>query len=565
MLDIVRPVSDPILLAIIQKQLDHISLQMGWVMSRTARSPIFSQSHDFSCFLGSATGQLVAQADGIPIHTGSGGFAIRAVLRDFENRIDEGDVFLLSDPYTAGGNHLPDWTIIRPVFLRGELTAFVCNRAHQSDIGGGAAGTYNADAREIWHEGIRLPVLKLVEKGVIRDDLLRLLLLNSRCPDLMEGDLAAMLGSTNIGAERLGALLDTLEGDAIDTYLNAVLNYGEKRMRAAIATLPDGEWQGEDGSDHDCFVERDVPIKVTVTKTGDELVFNFDGSSPQIEGFKNSSIANTHSAVYLAVSSFFDHDLPRNEGSYRPITIIAPEGTVVNPRPPAPMTMNTAYPATDITNACWRALAKADPQRACAGWGKICHGGSSGKDRQGRVFVMYHWHGNPGAGAVNGRDGFHSMGMFTTLGGLTMSNAEMYENVYPVRIDRQEIRTDSCGPGQFRGGAGVDYEVEVLVPSEHTLRAEGAGRPSGYGVCGGGWGAAGSIEVSEMGGPFRPAPRYGVERMAPMRVRIASAAGGGYGNPRDRAREAVLRDVEDGIISSRAAEEVYGVTVSAAE
>src|SRR5690242_16018175 len=191
---------DPIRLAVIQKQVDHISQQMGWIMTRTARSPIFSQSHDFTCFVANAAGEVIAQADGIPIHSGGGGFAVRAVLRDFGDLIAEGDVYLLSDPYVAGGNHLPDWTMIRPVFVEGRLAAFTCNRAHQSDIGGGAAGTYNPAATEIFHEGIRLPVLRLVEQGTLRQDLFRLLLLNSRCPDLMEGDLGAMFGSTRIGA-----------------------------------------------------------------------------------------------------------------------------------------------------------------------------------------------------------------------------------------------------------------------------------------------------------------------------------------------------------------------------
>ena len=194
---------DPISLALVQNRLDHVARQMGWVMIRTSRSPIFNQSHDVSCFITDAAGTLVSQADGIPIHTGGGGFAVRAILRDFEGAIEPEDVFLLNDPYTAGGNHLPDWVIARPVFAAGKLVAFACNRAHQADIGGGAAGTYNSAATEIFHEGIRLPVLKLIEGGKVRDDLWRLLMLNTRLPEALDGDLRAMIGSTRIGAERL--------------------------------------------------------------------------------------------------------------------------------------------------------------------------------------------------------------------------------------------------------------------------------------------------------------------------------------------------------------------------
>jgi len=190
---------DPVTLALVQNRLDHISHQMGWVMTRTARSPIFSQSHDFSCFIADARGTLISQADGIPIHTGGGGFAVRAILRDFKDSssspgIWPEDVFLLNDPYTAGGNHLPDWVIARPVFVAGALVAFACNRAHQADIGGGAAGTYNSAATEIFHEGIRLPVLKLIEGGRTRDDLWRLLLINTRLPDALDGDLENAIG-----------------------------------------------------------------------------------------------------------------------------------------------------------------------------------------------------------------------------------------------------------------------------------------------------------------------------------------------------------------------------------
>jgi N-methylhydantoinase B len=376
----------------------------------------------------------------------------------------------------------------------------------------------------------------------------------------MEGDLGAMLGSTRIGAERMRELLGGLGGpDRARAVLDAVLAHADRRLRAAVAALPDGAWKGEDGSDTDCFEEREVPVRVRLTKRGETLHFDFTGSAPQIAGFKNSSVANTHSAVYMAVSSFFGHDIPRNEGTYRGIGILAPEGTVVNATPPAPMTMNTVYPAADIVHACWKALAQADRSRACAGWGKTGYGLSSGRDRQGRVFVMYHWGASPGTGAVAGRDGFHSMGQFTTLGGLSLPNAETTEAQYPVRVTRQEIRRDSAGPGRFRGGAGVRYEAEVLVPTEHSIRAEGTGRPSGFGVNGGGFGAAGRFEVSEEGGPWRPVPRYGVERSRPMRIRIDSAGGGGWGDPRERDPEAVRRDVADGIVSPDAARETYGV------
>lgn len=561
---VLSPEYDPVLIAILQRQLDHISLQMGTIMTRTARSPIFSQSHDFSCFLSNADGETIAQADGLPIHSGSGGFAVRAVLRDFSGRIEPEDVFILSDPYAAGGNHLPDWTLIRPVFVEGELFGFCSNRAHQSDIGGGAAGTYNARATEIFHEGIRLPVLKLIERGQLRDDLWRMLLLNSRCPDLLEGDLGAMIGSTRIGGQRLADVIAQLGIKKGRAYLDALLDYGERRMRQAISELPNGVWHASDFSDTDCFELVDIETRIKMTIDEDMITFDFTGTSPQIKGFKNSGIANTHSAVYCALSAFLDPAIPHNEGAYRCVKIIAPEGSVVNALPPAPMTMNTVFPAIDIMNACWGALAQADPERACAGWGKSVFGISSGKKPDGNVFVLYHWHGSSGGGAVKGRDGFATSSHQMTLGGMFIPNVETYEQSYPIRVHRYEMRCDTGGAGQYRGGTGVDYVVDVLAGGEHLLRGEGARKKTAAGVNGGHWGEKGSIRAFDLAtGAELYCPPYGVEEVKPLHLVIEATAGGGWGHPHQRDPLSVLRDVRDGVVSQQAALDIYGVTISA--
>ncbi|EGE60622.1 UNVERIFIED_ORG: N-methylhydantoinase B [Rhizobium esperanzae] len=561
---VLSPEYDPVLIAILQRQLDHISLQMGTIMTRTARSPIFSQSHDFSCFLSNADGETIAQADGLPIHSGSGGFAVRAVLRDFSGRIEPEDVFILSDPYAAGGNHLPDWTLIRPVFVEGQLVGFCSNRAHQSDIGGGAAGTYNAKATEIFHEGIRLPVLKLIEKGQLRDDLWRMLLLNSRCPDLLEGDLGAMIGSTRIGGQRLADVIAQLGIEKGRAYLDALLDYGERRMRQAISELPNGVWHASDFSDTDCFELVDIETRIKMTIDDDTITFDFTGTSPQIKGFKNSGIANTHSAVYCALSAFLDPAIPHNEGTYRCVKILAPEGSVVNALPPAPMTMNTVFPAIDIMNACWGALAQADPERACAGWGKSVFGISSGTKPDGNVFVLYHWHGSSGGGAVKGRDGFPTSSHQMTLGGMFIPNVETYEQSYPIRVHRYEMRCDTGGAGQYRGGTGVDYVVDVLAGGEHLLRGEGARKKTAAGVNGGHWGEKGSIKAFDLStGEELYCPPYGVEEVKPLHLVIEATAGGGWGHPHKRDPASVLRDVRDGVVSRQAALDIYGVAISA--
>jgi N-methylhydantoinase B len=556
------PKLDPILLALVQNRLDHISRQMGWVMMRTARSPIFSQSHDFSCFIADPDGTLVSQADGIPIHTGGGGFAVRAVLKAFADDMSEGDVFVLNDPYTAGGNHLPDWVIARPVFVQGRLAAFACNRAHQADIGGGVAGTYNSAATEIFHEGIRLPALKLIAAGKTRDDVWQLLMINTRTAEALDGDLRAMIGSTRIGADRVVALVEELGLDRYRDYFEGILDHADRSYRRCIERIPDGVYQAEEEIDNDCFEPIDAAIRVTLTVEGDHMRVDFTGTDGQVRGFKNSSVANTWSAVYMALASYFEPDLPRNEGTFRNVDIIAPEGTVINARPPAAMTMNTVFVAHEIVHAVWKALGQALPERSCAGWGKSVHGTTTGRIGGESPFVMYHWVAAPGGGAVEGRDGFNLIGHLIALGGLVLPNVETYEQLYPVLFKRQALRQDTAGPGAWRGGTGCDYEVEIKVPADYSFRGEGLYAVSCFGMAGGAPGAPGAMSLAFADGREIEVPKYGVQHHGPLTLRATSPGGGGWGDPKTRATERVLRDVRDGVLSREAAEAVYGVGLS---
>jgi len=553
---------DPVVLALTQNRLDDISRRMGQVMLRTAHSPIFSQYHDFSNFITDAVGTLVSQADGVPIQSGNGGFCVRALLAAFGDDIHDGDVFLSNDPYVAGGNHLPDWVVFQPAFAEGRLVGFACNRGHQSDIGGGAAGTVNPEATEIFHEGIRLPPLRIVEKGKICEDIWQLLLINSRTPRLQDGDLRAMVGSTRIGADSVADLARGLGVDRAFACFEGILDHADRRFRAALQTLPDGYYEGLEITDNDCFVSVDIAIRVAVTIAGDAVTVDFTGTDPQIKGFKNSSIANTHSAVYLAFMTFFDPDIPRNEGTYRAIEVIAPEGTIINARAPAPMTMCTVSVGHEIIHAVWKALAKADPARASAGWAKNIHGGTAGGIGTDKPFVIYHWNAMAGAGAVRGRDGFNQIGHLISLGGLTLPNVEGFEHVHPMIIRKVELRCDAAGPGTFRGGTGVHYEAEVTGASQHSFRGEGLATPSGYGTLGGGDGAKGEMMMyPEDSEPFKP-PQYGAMEIGSFRITASSPAGGGWGDPLDREPKLVLRDVRDGLVSRTVAHDIYGVVIN---
>jgi len=551
---------DLILMALTQNRLDHICRHMGWVMSQTALSPIFSQAHDFSCYITSRDGQIVSQADGLPAHAAGGGFAIRALLKAFGDDIHEGDAFLMNDPYAAGGNHLPDWVMASPVFVGGKLVAFACDRAHQSDIGGGSAGTYNAEATDIFQEGLRLPPVRVVDKGEYRRDLWQLILLNTRTPELLDGDLQAMIGATRVGGERIVALAQELGPETTAAIFDAVLDHADARFRQVIAALPDGVYVGEEHTDTDCFSTGKFNIHVTITIAGDNLTIDYTGTDKQMRGFKNSPVANTHSLTYVGLASFLGGDFPINEGTFRSATLILPKGSLVNPDAPAPQTMSTVYMGHEIVHAVWKALAKADPGRACAGWAKNAHGSSTGTNAAGEAYVLYHWNGLAAAGAVAERDGFHQIGLLGALGGLTIPNVEAYERLFPMRILRQEIRTDSAGAGERRGGAGVHYEAEVDGDVIHNFRNEST-TYAAFGMNGGGDGAVAEVLIESDGKLMNDLPRYGIRPLKNPKFVVHSSGGGGWGDPHRRDPSLVVRDVKDGIVSVFAARDLYGVAV----
>lgn len=551
---------DPLGIAVFESKLNHIAREMGIAMLRASRSPVFSQSHDFSCFITDGKGRLISQADGVPIHTGAGGFAVTALLDYWGDAIAPGDVFISNDPYVAGGNHLPDLTVLCPVF-DGERIAFACNRAHQIDIGGGAPGTYNPDATEIFHEGLRLPPMKLYDAGRLREDLFDMIALNTRMPETVKADLQAMIGSVQVGVRGLIELSHSVGKHGFGRHCDAVLDYAERLVRSEIEDIPDGVYHGEDLMTNDGFAPNAVKIKVTVTVRGSDLTVDFAGSSPQVRSYKNGSFANTHAAVYVALSTLLAADVPRNEGSYRMVSVIAPEGSVVNPRAPAPVTFSTVHPTYEIIHAVWRALADAVPERVSAGWGKLCHPVSSGWRAGGELFIMYHMAAQPGGGAMCGRDGFDQIGQLQSLGAITIPNLEFYEQLYPIQFLRHEFRRDSAGPGQFRGGTGIEYMLRMLTPTRHNLRGEGVGARTGFGLCGGGAGASAELLVEPGTADERALPVNGVLDLPPCTMLVRSSGGGGWGLPMRRNPAAVQQDVLEGLLSIEAAAEDYGVVL----
>ena len=393
---------DPITLAVVEHRLESIAQEMTEAMLRTAMSQILNSSRDFSTAILDGDCQLVAQGEGIPVHISALPVAGAAVRDYFGDDIHDGDLFILNDPY-FGGSHLPDITIIRPVFHQGRLLFYGVNRAHHSDVGGGTHGGYNPGANEIFQEGLRIPPLKLYDRGVPRNDLLQMLSANVRQSENFLGDLNAQIGSVMLAARRIQDLLAEYGPDRLMAVVAEILAATERQVRQFISGWPDGVYYGESLVDDDGFDSKLVPIRAKVTIAGDSMTIDLSESSPQVEGFINSAYANTRSLAHAAIMYLAPMDVARNEGSMRPVQIVAPRGLVVNANPPAPVCMSTNHCAEEVVEAVFKALAPAIPGAVSAGFSRRLRYAITGQDpRTGRRFIWHFFLARGGGGASRG-------------------------------------------------------------------------------------------------------------------------------------------------------------------
>jgi len=539
------PETDGVALALYQSLFAACAEEMGVTLMRTAHSPNIKERLDHSCAIFDRDGRLVAQAAHIPVHLGSMPRAVEAAIA--AGPLAPGDVVLLNDPY-AGGTHLPDLTLVSPVFLpRGRRRGgprpgdrpdfIVASRAHHADVGGAAPGSMPL-AREVYEEGLRLPPVFLVRGGRLQPDVLSLVLANVRTPDERRADLGAQLGAQATGERRLldMAVREGRGGaDRLGRAAAVLMDYAEGRVRAALRRLPRGRFAFADALDDDGLGHGPVRIAVTLTLGGDRLRADFTGSSDQTAGPVNAVEAVTRAATYYAVRCVLGGDLPINDGTFRPIEVRAPSGSVVNPRPPAAVAAGNVETSQRIVDVVLGAFARALPRLIpAASYGTMSNLLIGGTDpRDGRPFAYYETLAG-GHGAGPGWHGASAMQAHMT--NTRNTPVEALEHAYPLRVIATTIRRGSGGRGRWRGGDGIERVIGLRAPARVTVISERrALRP--WGLAGGGAGARGINRVRLR--PGRPAARmpgkFRVDLDAGAVLTVASPGGGGFGRP-DRRR-----------------------------
>jgi N-methylhydantoinase B len=458
----------------------------------------------------------------------------------------------LNDPY-HGNNHLPDLTAFVPVFVGDEVAFWSVNRAHQSDIGGSTHGAYNPAATEIWQEGLRITPLKLYEAGELRDDVLRMITTNVRHPHDFMGDLRAMIGSARVGERRLLALIRDYGAATVLAAVDEILDGAELQARRCVKTWRDGVYRGESILDDDGHGFADIWIRATVTKRGDALTVDLSDSHPQVTGFVNSSFPNTMSAVHMAFAYLIDPRTPKNSGTFRPVRVIAKQGTIVWPYPPAPVTLATNHCAQEIAEAIIRALAPACPERAIAGWGRRFRIAIKGVNpRTRKPFIWHMFHARPGGGATAVGDGWETAGEGQAAGGIKFGSVEVAEARFPLTFEHHEFRTDSAGDGMHRGGVGAVLRLRVDIEEPAVANTAGDGiRHAPYGLLGGKDGLPHRYRLRSRGRPDRvlKTKEVGIVVRKGDVFLVESSGGGGYGPPAKRAKAARESDRINGFVS----------------
>ncbi|MEL6125589.1 MAG: hydantoinase B/oxoprolinase family protein [Pseudomonadota bacterium] len=551
---------DPITLAVLAGRMEQIADEMDATLFRAAFNPIIAEAHDASHGLYHAsTGDTLVQGkSGLPIFVGVMSFAVKAVIDKAaaDGDLSDGDVYIFNDAH-IGGTHLNDMRLVRPYFRDGELFCYLASVGHWHDVGGAVPGNYNPSATEAFQEAFVLPPVKLVRAGAVNQDIIDILLRNTRLPQSATGDLNSQLGALDLGVKRLDALLDEYSGETVSSALEALQDRAERLMRAELRDLPNGRWEATDFLDNDGITDAALPIKVAVEIAEDRMILDFEGTAPTTAGPVNIALPTAVATAYVAIKHIF-LDLPANSGVMRPIEVRVPEGSLLSAEFPAPV---GGYTETILRmiDVIFLAFAQAAPDRVVANaYGTINALSIAGKRANGARWVMFSFYGGGHGGSIE-TDGLnHGNAPISTA---TIPPLEILEAAYPVMFRKWALRPDSAGPGQHRGGLGATYEIELLEESAEAFLFGERGRFPPQGVAEGGSAAMNTFAYEQEGGWERPplaSKMLGIRLKRGQAVRLDTPGGGGYGPAAARAPAAVAKDVALGYLTPDAANDAYG-------
>ena len=538
---------DPITAQVVASSLVYASEEMGIAVRDAAYSPNIKERLDHSCALFDADARLVAQAEHIPVHLGSLPWGLRATLAWLAargRRIEPGETIVVNDPYLSG-THLNDVTVIRAIYVAGDLVGYAANKAHHTDVGGSVPGSMPPDARDLFAEGCVVPPMVLVRDGRIIDETVELFRANSRTPNARAGDLRAQIGGTIVGERRFIETVERYGAEVVARALDCALDDGERRTRAALAALPDGVVDHHDVLEDDRG-EPTIVIRVRLEKRGETLALDYTGTSAQVASPLNAVFGVTLSGIYYAVRAVTDAHVAMNEGSFRPIDVRVPEGSLLHPRRPAPVSAGNVETSMRNADLVLGALAKLAPGRVPAqSGGSMNNVLMGGIDRSGRSWAFYETNGC-GMGArphADGIDGIH-VHMTNTLN----TPIEAMERDLPIRVTTYEFVEGSAGAGQYRGGSGLRRAFELCdgTATASLLAERHAVRPQG--TSGGGPGSCGAHTLVRIDGTRERLAAKTTLAMAPGEtIVVETAGGGGFGDPGSREVSAYQRDRRDGL------------------
>jgi N-methylhydantoinase B len=561
----VKTATDPFTVEIIGEMLRASAEEMFATLARTAHSPIIYEVLDMACGLVTPQGELIAEADGVPGFIGCLSFAAREILNKFgAEAMHPGDVYVTNDPYSGGGTHLSDVTLVSPILYQGELVALAANKSHWTELGGMAPGSWTTDATEVYQEGLQFPAIQIYEAGKPVDSLIDLLRANVRLPDATLGDFYAGVAALRAGERGVRAICEKYGVKALREAMSIILDRGEQTALARLAEIPAGEYSAEMWIDDDGLSDAPLYVCVKVTVAPDRMVADFTGSAPQARGPINTTWTGLEVSCREIFKEATDPHFPNNDGFFRPLEIICPDGTIFTAQRPAPVSTYWETGAY-VSDLIWKALFPVATDRLPVGHHlSVCGTIVSGVDDERGQFVLVEPQAG-GWGATVDRDGESAM-VPAGDGETYIMPVEVCETRFPLLVDQFTLNTTQpAGVGRFRGGFGLIRDYRVLCGQAHLTATFGRFKYPPWGADGGGDGSANAMEIIPTGAA-KPTLRVG--KLARHRLlrgdvaRLITAVGGGYGDPLLRDPALVLADVRNECLTHAQAREEYGVVIA---